>query len=152
MSEGYQVQFSDESLISLKRLEKPVARRLPAAPFLAWLLAGLWLALIAVLLLTPGDNPRWEDAHRRTGSTELTDSLGHLVIFAVLAALLANALAQHWPARRAVRATLALGLAIEVAQHWIPERGFTLYDLAANWLGALLVLWLWRRGRAPSSA
>lgn len=130
-------------------------RRLPGAPWTAWLLVALWLALLALMLLTPGDEALFEDAHQRTRSTELTDSLGHLVLFAVLAVLLYGALAQHLPGERALGATLrvsiALGLGMELAQHWIPERGFTLYDLAANWLGPLLVLWLWRRARRARS-
>ncbi len=130
-----------------------ILRRLPGAPWTAWLLAALWLALIVALLWTPGDEDLIDRTHRAAGGTELTDALGHVALFGVLVVLLAAARAQHTTTehavRWAVRVAAALGLVIEVGQIGVPERGFALYDLAANWTGPVLlwVAWRWRAAR-----
>jgi len=141
-----------------REIRNPV-RRLPGAPWAAWLLVALWLALVLALLLTPGDEKLVDRTHRLAGGTDLTDSLGHVALFGVFVILLALAWAQHAAPgraiRRAVGVALALGLVIEVGQIWVPERGFALVDLAANWTGPVL-LWLagrrWAARRASTEA
>lgn len=126
-------------------------RRIAHSPALGWLAVLAWLALVGFLMLAPGEGSLVEDTSRAFGGTELTDALGHVVLFGVLAALLAHALSFHLPPERslwrAAAVTITLGTALELAQLLAIERGASLLDLAANWIGPLAAItWLRRKG------
>lgn len=123
--------------------------RMVHSAVLAWLAAAAWLALAGFLMLAPGEGTPVEDISRAFGGTDLTDALGHVVLFGVLIALLAHALSFHVAPGRALAlaagSAFVLGAALELAQLAAVERGATLLDLAANWLGVLAVAaWLRR--------
>jgi len=125
-------------------------------PAIAWICVGLWLALVVFLMLSPGKASLVEDLSGAFGGSDLTDALGHVILFGVLAALLAHALSFHLPGRRAVTVAavgvLALGSVLEPAQLLVYKRGASLLDLGANWTGALLSAWLLRRCALVSPA
>lgn len=118
-------------------------RRLTHNRLIAWLAVGLWLALVVFLMLSPGEDSVAEDLSGAFGASELTDALGHVFLFGVLAALQVHALRLHLPAERALTLgtaiALAIGSVLEPAQLLVYERGAALLDLAANWTGALVV-------------
>ncbi|HMM27971.1 MAG TPA: VanZ family protein [Aggregatilineaceae bacterium] len=121
------------------------------SPALGWLAVLGWLALVGFLMLAPGEGSLVEDTSRAFGGTDLTDALGHVVLFGVLAALLAHALSFHLPPDRALwlaaAVAITVGTALELAQLLAIERGASLLDLAANWLGPLAAAtWLRRTG------
>ncbi|NLE51680.1 MAG: VanZ family protein [Chloroflexi bacterium] len=124
-------------------------RRFAHNRLIAWLAAGLWLVLVVFLMLSPGEDSLAEDLSGAFGASELTDALGHVLLFGVLTALLFHALRLHVPAERALVVatafTLGLGSVLEPAQLLVYERGAALLDLGANWTGALLSAWLLRR-------
>ena len=69
--------------------------------------------------------------------------MGHVALIFVETALLYG-LFRHYVPRRAptyaLGSALALGLILEVAQNWIPARGSSLFDLGANWAGAVMLV------------
>jgi VanZ family protein len=124
-------------------------------PAFAWFAALGWTALVCVLMLLPGEDSAAKDTSDLFGGTDLTDAIGHALLFGMLAGLLFRAWSQHLPARRALGwalgVTLLLGTGLEVTQSWIPERGAALLDFGANWLGALLIgAWTHRRAATPT--
>ena len=129
-------------------------RRLTHQPVIAWLAFGLWLAWVVFLMLSPGEDSVAEDLSGAFGASELTDALGHVVLFGVLTVLLFHALRLHVPVERALKGAavfvLALGSVLEPAQLLVYERGAALLDLAANWAGALVAAALLRRIALPS--
>lgn len=124
-------------------------RRFTHHPAIAWGCVGLWLALVVFLMLSPGEDSLAEDLSGAFGASEITDALGHMILFGVLTALTAHALSFHLPGERAVTiavgVVLALGSVLEPAQLLVYERGASLLDLGANWTGALISAWLVRR-------
>jgi len=118
-----------------------MVKRMVHSAALAWLAVAAWLALVEFLMLAPGEGTPVEDVSRAFGGTDLTDALGHVVLFGVLIALLAHALGFHVVPGRAlslaVGSAFVLGAALELAQLAAVERGATLLDVAANWLGVL---------------
>lgn len=126
-------------------------RRIAHSPALGWLAVLAWLALVGFLMLAPGEGSLVENTSRAFGGTDLTDALGHVVLLGTLAALLAHALSFHLPSDRslwlAAAIAITIGTALELAQLLAIDRGASLLDLAANWLGpAAAVVWLQRRG------
>jgi len=105
-------------------------------------------------MLSPGEDSVAEDLSGAFGASELTDALGHVVLFGVLTVLLFHALRLHVPVARALKGAavfvLALGSVLEPAQLLVYERGAALLDLAANWAGALVPAALLRWIALPS--
>src|SRR5689334_11764803 len=103
-------------------------------------MAVFWTALVAILTLLPGNSTVIEDTHKAFGGTDLSDALGHVVLFGILT------LSYYWLLRlkfslaRALSiATIivfAVGVGTEVAQMFVPERGPSPFDVAADWIGA----------------
>jgi VanZ family protein len=125
-----------------------------APPWLRWLAVLAWLGVTGALLLLPGDGPIVANTHDLIGGTELADWFGHVVLFAVLAALVYWALGAHVAPPATLRATLVstilLGAAIEAAQLLIDSRGASVLDAVGNGLGVVLfAAWIWRRERSP---
>lgn len=117
----------------------------------AWLAALAWTVLVCFLMLTPADDNVVEDTSSAFGGTDLTDAVGHVILFAALAGVWFNALRLRWPPRRAWWITrvggLALATALELAQTRVPDRGASWLDLGANWLGILGLTWWLARYR-----
>jgi VanZ family protein len=127
-------------------------------PLVAWLMTLLWVGLVFYLLLMPGTNVVVADTSDLFGGTNLTDALGHVVLFVVLTGLVYRVLACYLSRSKAFYATigviLILGTCVELAQYLVPERGVAVLDLSANWLGALIFVGYKRRlataaGTAP---
>lgn len=114
-----------------------------------WVVAIGWTLVLGYLLLWPSDGTTVEDVSGTFGGSDLTDAAGHVVLFLVESAVLHNLLRHYLAPRRALYAALGgallLGLALEAAQHWIPARGFALLDLGANWSGAAIFAFVYRR-------
>ncbi len=110
---------------------------------MVWLLAGLWTALTCYLLLWPSEGTSVENVSSFFGGSDLTNSLGHVVLAFVETALLYGLFRRYFP-RHASALTLGsalmLGLILELAQNWIPARGANLFDLGANWAGAVMLV------------
>jgi VanZ family protein len=113
----------------------------------------LWSALVAVLLLSPGDldtpAPAWLEWFEDHGG----DKLVHAGLFFVQAACLGRTL-RGWSSDRhagawwAALASFLYGTALEVAQLAIGSRSFEVADVAADAAGAVLwplAAWLHRR-------
>jgi hypothetical protein len=118
-------------------------------PLVAWLMTLLWVGLVLYLLLMPGTNMVVSDTSDLFGGTNLTDALGHVVLFVVLAGLVYRVLAFYLSRPKALYATigviLILGTCVELAQYLVPERGVAVLDLSANWLGVLIFVSYKRR-------
>lgn len=102
-----------------------------------WALALGWTALTCGLMLLPGPKGSPVDnVSRFFGGTELTDAIGHVIIFATLALLWQWTLRVHIASDRALRAgllvALLLGVFTEIGQSFVPNRGANLWDLLAN--------------------
>lgn len=103
----------------------------------------LWTAVIVFLLLLPGRDlptvPGWVPALLAA----LSDKLVHCGLFFVWGGLAAMAGGKPY-AKRTLAAiflvAVALGGALELAQAWVPGRDPSWGDLAADALGALLIL------------
>lgn len=120
-----------------------------------WSLALLWTGGLLYLMLTPsGDGTPVTWISRLFGGTEITDAIGHVILYAVLTALWAWTLSLHMPERRAILTVAALGLilglTLEAAQVYVEDRGSTLIDYGANMAGVLgsSVVLLWRNNRS----
>lgn len=105
-------------------------------PRARWWLAWGWTLLVIALMWWPSlKSPP-------TFLGELTDKVGHFVVFGVLSALWLRALPSGQPRRRAlltvVGGCLAFSLVAEVGQAFVPGRDIALGDLAANWTGVSL--------------
>ena len=108
-------------------------------PVLRWGIAVAWTGLILMFMLTPSDKPVVEDTSATFGGTDVTDAIGHVILFGTLALFWWAALACHWSISNALYIalviSLCLGVFTEIAQNWIPERGTSLLDLVANACG-----------------
>lgn len=73
--------------------------------------------------------------------TELSDAAGHVIMYGVATIQWYWALSCHLQLRQALVVTLSLALSTgvftELVQRFVPNRGSTLLDLTANWLGVL---------------
>lgn len=108
-----------------------------------WALTLLWTGGLLYLMLSPaGENSTASRISKLFGGTELTDAIGHVFLYAVLALLWIWALSLHLPERQAalmaLTIALLLGFSLEFAQQFVSARGSTLIDYAANFLGVLL--------------
>jgi VanZ family protein len=95
------------------------------------------------LLLWPSKGSSVENVSSFFGGTDFTDALGHVALMGIETALLYGLFRYYAPrhaSRYALGSAMLLGLILEVAQRWIPDRGSTWYDLAANWMGAVMLL------------
>jgi VanZ family protein len=117
-----------------------------------WSAALLWTALVCALMLLPGRGTVVEDTSRAAGGTDLTDAIGHVILFGILAGLWWGALAPRrgWSAalRIALGVALVLGLLAEAGQSLMPDRGVSLLDFLANELGAVVAAGCVIYGRA----
>jgi VanZ family protein len=118
-----------------------------------WPLALSWTAFVLFLMLAPGDNRQVDGLSKSAGGSDLTDALGHVVIFFILTVLWQWALSGRSPSRHALlgAALVAFGLGVgtEVAQTFVAGRGASWLDFSANGLGVLAAIG-WRRARQPS--
>ena len=115
---------------------------------LRWLPAAGWMALIFLLSAQP-DLP-----HPASGWMDLLiSSAAHVLLFGVLALLLAWALAPYrWGLPLAFLLTALYALSDEFHQAFVPGRHPDPLDLACDVLGAILglALWFWWRGRTSN--
>ncbi len=111
---------------------------------LSWSAVLIWIVIVLILMLSPGEDSIVEDSSGAFGGTDITDAIGHVILFTIWAFLLNNALLPHFPVLRAFQLTLILiftsGTVLEFAQYFVPHRGVALLDLSANWLGGLLFI------------
>ncbi len=108
-----------------------MATRLPARA--AWLLVGLWAAVILVFSVTAP----------LPGTGVIPDKVVHFAAYAVLALLLRRGLLASSvpaPAVVAVLAAVALGALVEGIQSILPWRRAEWWDLGANTLGAVIAV------------
>lgn len=105
-----------------------------------------WTILIGVLMLLPSDTQVVDRTSGTFGGTDLTDAVGHVVLFGILTALwYAALLARPAALIRAAALALGLGIVLETAQSVVPGRGFSLLDFGANVLGPALSVATLRR-------
>jgi len=100
-----------------------------------------WLVLLLLLGLTL--TPQLPNTAL---SIQHIDKLFHLIAFAGFSFIFCMAFAGisfKW----AILLSTLLGIGIEVAQHYIPNRGFSLWDMLADFLGILLGCFLIRQLR-----
>jgi VanZ family protein len=104
---------------------------------LRWVAVVLCVALIFILSAQPG--------LAVPGTFEYRDKLAHVIEYAGLSWLTARAARASWPtapaSNRAILAVLAisaLGICDEVFQAGVPGRDSTIYDWAADTIGAVL--------------
>lgn len=106
---------------------------------LRWAAAVGWTILVVALTLLPGSSRVVHDTSAWFGGTELTDAIGHFLLFLVLAVAWQGALASRLERSQALLAAGglagALGAVVEIGQVFIPGRGSGVLDLAANWMG-----------------
>lgn len=113
----------------------------PAARAVVRLVMALgWTGLILLLTLLPGEKGSLVGRTSAFfGGTDLSDAVGHVVLFGVLSLLSYRAARICLSRRPALLLTLAitlgLGAVSEILQLYVPERGATLFDIAANWIG-----------------
>lgn len=109
-----------------------------------WSVALAWTGMTVFLMLSPGEESAAEDLSRFFGGTDVTDALGHILLFGVLTALWRWALLNRLPLQQTLGVAVAVGLALgtttELAQFCVPHRGVVLIDLLANWIGSLAVV------------
>lgn len=123
---------------------------------LRWLGTLAWTALTVLLMTLPaGEDSLVNGLSGLFGGSDLTDAIGHVVLFGVLTLLWRGTLALHgpqeWALRLAVIIAVLLGTATEASQVLVAERGAAPWDLLANWLGAGLAA-LWARRRRGAGA
>jgi VanZ family protein len=123
----------------------PTRRRIRSV--LRWSAALVWTALVLYLMLSPGKDSTADDLSRSFGGTDLSDAVGHVILYGVLTILWDGALQADRPGghRLALMVGLALGLLGESLQVFVPYRGVALLDFAANLAGVFLGSGLARR-------
>jgi VanZ family protein len=86
---------------------------------------------------------------------DLTDKVGHFVLFGTLAVTWYWALTGHIPRLRAARiaiiVVLVFGTVTELAQFYVPQREVSFWDLVANWTGTFLGIGLFFLARTRLS-
>jgi VanZ family protein len=117
---------------------------------MGWFVAALFISVLAlVFTLLPATSPLVYRASQFLGGTELTDALGHVLLFSVLTSAWYATLREHVGNAKAPVITaglvLALGVATELAQAGIVDRGASLLDLGADALGVSLAVFSIRR-------
>jgi VanZ family protein len=105
----------------------------------AWLPVALWALVIFGLSSIPGT--RLPPVH-----LPQADKLAHLLVYAVLGALILRGVARHHRRPRprprdfltAIALTTFYGISDEVHQHWTPNRSPDWHDVVADALGGAL--------------
>ncbi len=114
-------------------------RRFANSPVVRWAATLAWIGLILVLMLTPSDRAVVDNTSDAFGGTDLTDAIGHGILYGVLAILWWAALACYGEVHKtfwlAMALVAVLGVTLEIAQYWVPERGPSLLDFVANLVG-----------------
>jgi VanZ family protein len=115
-----------------------------APQLVRWSGSLAWTALALYLMLAPGNNRQVDGLSKSAGGSDITDALGHVVIFSILALLWYWALLGRHPKRNALATaigfSLGLGISTELAQTIIAERGASWLDLSANSLGIVIAV------------
>ena len=105
---------------------------------ISWLLWLSWTVLLCLLLLLPSDGTV-DNISSFFGGTELTDTIGHVLLIFVDSLLLYNVLVQYTDRKITLYITLivalAFGIILEIAQTWIPSRGASFVDILAAIIG-----------------
>jgi VanZ family protein len=105
---------------------------------LSWLAALCGTVFTLIMMLKPGTSRVVDVPHKLLGGTDFTDAVGHVVLFCGLVFVWWT-LAGHFSRRRALLLAalivFGLGTFTEFAQSIVPDRGFAWYDLASNWIG-----------------
>jgi VanZ family protein len=101
------------------------------------------LSLLALALTTlPGNTPLVNGTSRFLGGTDITDALGHVGLQCLFTAAWFWALRLYLSKKAALGCAIGIALAFgtltEFAQYFVPERGSTLLDLGANWIGVVV--------------
>ena len=113
-----------------------------------------WTTLVLTLTLLPGNNPLIDRTHVLFGGTDLSDATGHVLLWGFLAMFYYRVLRLRYPIRQAVGMAMlivmAIGVATEIAQGFVPDRGPSIFDVAADWLGAG-TFYVWLRRQLASS-
>jgi VanZ family protein len=103
-----------------------------------------WTGLVVIVMVASSKTTLVGNLHKAGGGTSATDTIGHVVIFGVLAFLWWWSLILQSSQRNALFGaliiSLALGISTEVLQALVPGRGVTVCDLLANCFGAITVL------------
>ena len=110
----------------------------PKSHLLAWFLCISWLALLGILLLSPGTGIiSW--ISDLFGGSEITDAVGHVVMMTVNCLLIYGVLCRYKPAKQAqviaIVLVIVVGLTLELGQLWVPFRTLSLIDILAVFIG-----------------
>ena len=138
---------AENGLRSMKRLNRLFTYSQSA--IVRWTLTLTWSAIAASLMLSPGNKGgSVSQISHLFGGTEITDAIGHVIINMILAFLWCWTISLYLSASKTARLILIGGIiwgfAAELSQHFVPERGTSLLDLAANILGVLIGLMVYR--------
>ncbi|MCQ3932596.1 MAG: hypothetical protein DPW16_19275 [Chloroflexi bacterium] len=118
-----------------------IAYRLQHQP-IRWLAPVCWVLIILYLTLSSGNNQNVSSLSKFAGGTEITDAIGHMVMFTVLVVLWHWAGSAYYPAMAVLKVVTPLiflfAIGVEVGQYWIEERGMSWLDFLANSSGVLL--------------
>lgn len=113
-------------------------------PLRVWAGVSLATATTLYFMAAPSDSLGVADLSRMFGGTEITDAVGHVVLFSLLTFAWYFALRYRWNGRTAflVAVTVVglMGTVAELSQHFVPHRGMALLDLLANWSGVMLFM------------
>jgi VanZ family protein len=122
------------------------------------LLAVLWLAVVAVLMIVPADPLPELDSWLPQSLERWIDKIQHLAAFGVMTLLWTRSFADREsleaPVAKAAGLTLAISFLLEALQILVPWRHFSVGDLVADTLGVVLALpvahWISRRSDHPA--
>ncbi len=118
-----------------------IANRLQQQP-IRWFIPLGWTLGILYLTLSTGDNQNVSWLSKLVGGTEITDAIGHVVMFGVLVVLWQWAGSAQYPKMGVLKVVTPLcflfGMSVEASQHWIEGRGMSWLDFLANGGGVLL--------------
>jgi VanZ family protein len=119
------------------------------SPVVRWTLTLIWTALTAKLMLSPsGDGTTVSGVSKLFGGTDITDAIGHVGLFAILALLWCWTISLYASTQKTTRLILVGGLVWcfvgELSQFFVPGRGTSLLDLGANILGVVIGLAAYR--------
>jgi len=106
-------------------------------------------------MLSPsGDGTTVSWVSKLFGGTETTDAVGHVIINVILALLWCWAISLYATIAKTIIIVLIGGMfwcfSAELVQSFVPNRGSSLLDLAANILGILIGLFIYRQPLAIS--
>jgi VanZ family protein len=108
----------------------------------SWTLWLIWTSLLLYLQLSPSKGTGVSNISLFFGGTEITDAMGHVILFFVESALSFNLLRRYKPDKLAKPLSfwtlLILGFSLESLQVFVPSRGVSLLDYVANLSGVFL--------------